>query len=288
MASPKVRIGAVSYLNTRPLVFGLAQGLGADRIELSFDVPSVLANRLAGGECDVALLPVVELARIPDLVVLPGLAIGSYGDCRSVLLVSRAPLDAVRSVALDPESRTSNVLARVLFRERWRCAPHFEVGPRDLALALREHDAAVRIGDKALFEPIPAGTTAHDLGGAWTAHTGLPFVFALWAARMDAVDRDLYRILHASKRAADAVLPEIAADYAWNGRTYPDVALAYLRDAMRYRFGGPELSALEAFLAAAARAGAIDSVPDVRIAAFTRTACGPAAAPPGRGPGGRA
>src|SRR5215831_13273341 len=93
--SDRVRVGAVSYLNARPLVFGLAQGLGADRIVLSFDVPSVLASRAAAGELDVALLPSIELARIPDLAVVPGLAIGSFGPCRSVLLVSRRPLGEV-------------------------------------------------------------------------------------------------------------------------------------------------------------------------------------------------
>src|SRR5262245_62540185 len=115
MTTP-VRIGAVSYLNTRPLVFGLEQGIGGGRIALSYDVPSVLASRMAAGELDVALLPAIELARIPDLAIFPGLAIGSLGACRSVLLVSPLPLDEIRSIALDPESRTSNALVQVLCR----------------------------------------------------------------------------------------------------------------------------------------------------------------------------
>lgn len=273
MSAP-VRVGAVSYLNTRPLVFGMAQGLGAGRIVLSHDVPSVLASRLAGGELDVALLPVIELARIPGLVVVPGLAIGSLGPCRSVLLVAKTPLDEVRRVALDPESRTSNALVQVLCAERWRIHPEFAVGPRDLELALSEHDAVVRIGDKALFEPVPAGCTAHDLGGAWTAHTSLPFVYAVWAARMESMDRELYRCLHASKRAGDQALAAIADDYTWNGRRHPEIALPYLRDAMRYRFGGPELNALQRFLASAARAGVIDAAPDIRLALAAETSCG--------------
>lgn len=271
--SARVRIGAVSYLNARPLVFGMEQGLGGDRVALSYDVPSVLAARMAAGELDVALLPVIELARIPDLGVVPGLAIGSFGPCRSVLLVSRVPLDRVRSIALDPESRTSNALARLLAAEHWRIAPEFADGPRDLATALREHDAAVRIGDKALFEPLPDDATAHDLGAAWTAHTGLPFVFAVWAARLEAIDRELYQILHASKRAADPWLAEIAADYGWNGRRHPELALSYLRDAMRYRFGGPELDALKRFLGGAARLGLVAASPEIRIALATGARC---------------
>jgi len=265
---PKIRAGAVSYLNTRPLVFGIDQGLGADRLDLTYDVPSAVARRMAAGELDLALLPVIELARIPNLVVVPGLAIGSLGNCRSVLLVAKVPLAEVRSVALDPESSTSNDLAAVLFAEAWGGSPAFVAGPRDLTLALREHDAAVRIGDKALFEPLPAGTIAYDLGGAWTARTTLPFVFAVWAARPGVVDRELYEVLHASRRAGAAALPEIAADYTWNGRQYPDIALPYLRDAMRYRLGDLEVSAMRRFLAAAAGIGVIDAAPPIALASF--------------------
>ena len=263
---PRIKAGAVSYLNTRPLVFGIDQGLGADRIELSYDVPSVLARRMAAGELDLALLPVIELARIPDLVVVPGLAIGSFGDCRSVLLVSKTPLSEVRSVALDPESSTSNALAAVLFEEVWGRKPSLVAGPRDLSSALAAHDAAVRIGDKALFEAAPAGTFTHDLGGAWTARTTLPFVFAVWAARPGVVDRDVYEILHASRRAGSAVLAAIADDYTWGGRQHPAIALPYLRDAMRYRLGDPEASAMRLFLAAAARIGVIDAAPPIVFA----------------------
>jgi chorismate dehydratase len=265
---PMIRAGAVSYLNTRPLVFGLDQGLGRDRIALSYDVPSVLAGRMAAGELDLALLPVVELARIPGLVVIPGLAIGSLGNCRSVLLVARKPLADVRSVALDPESRTSNALAAVLFAEAWGVTPEFAIGPRDLGLALAEHDAAVRIGDKALFEPLPEGTIAYDLGGAWTARTSLPFVFAVWAARPGVVDREVYEMLHASRRAGSAALADIAADYTWTGRQYPEISLSYLRDAMRYRLGDPEVAAMRRFLASAAEHGIIDAAPPIELASF--------------------
>ena len=267
---PKIRAGAVSYLNTRPLVFGLDQGLGADRIELTYSVPSVVASRMAAGELDLALLPVVELARIPDLVVVPGLAIGSLGNCRSVLLVARKPLADVKRIALDRESSTSNALAAVLAAEAWGLAPEFVTGPLDLTLALAEHDAVVRIGDKALFEPLPSGAIAYDLGGAWTARTTLPFVFAVWATRPGVVDREVYEMLHASRRAGHAAIPAIAADYTWNGRQYPGIALAYLRDAMRYRLGDPEVAAMRRFLSAAATVGVIDAAPPIDFALVNR------------------
>jgi chorismate dehydratase len=267
---PKIRAGAVSYLNARPLVFGLEQGMGSDRIALSYDVPSVLASRMQAGELDLALLPIVELARNPALVVVPGLAIGSFGNCRSVLLVSKSPLAEVRSVALDPDSRTSNALARVLFAEAWGGDPSFAVGPRDLATALAEHDAAVRIGDKALFEPLPDGVAVHDLGGAWTVRTTLPFVFAAWTARPGVVDREIYEILHASRRAGAAALPAIAADYTWDGRQHEAIALPYLRDAIRYRLGDSEVGAMRRFFTAAARIGAIDAAPVITFAEVKR------------------
>jgi chorismate dehydratase len=269
---PKIRAGAVSYLNTRPLVFGIEQGLGADRLELTYGVPSVLASRMAAGELDLALLPVIELARVPDLVVVPGLAIGSLGNCGSVVLVARKPLASVRSVALDPDSSTSNALAAVLFAEAWGGEPAFVAGPRDLTLALEEHDAAVRIGDKALFEPLPEGAVAYDLGGAWTARTTLPFVFAVWAARPGVVDRGLYEMLHASRRAGAAVLPAIATDYTWHGRQYPEIALAYLRDVMRYRLGDPEVAAMRRFLVAAAKLRVIDAAPPIEFAKWGHSA----------------
>lgn len=269
----KVRVGAVSFLNTRPLVFGFEQGIATDRISLSYAVPSVLAERMERGELDLALLPSIELARIPDLEIVPGLAIGSRGDCRSVLLVARTPIERIRRVSLDPESRTSNALTRILFAGHWNGAPEFVPGPRDLDAALAGADAAVRIGDKALFDPIPDGTTAHDLGAVWTAWTGLPFVFAVWAARPGVLDRSLYRAFHASRRRGSAALDAIADDYTWNGRQYPEVSRAYLREAMRYRLGADEVRGLRRFLDAARALGLVEREWRWTNAAMVADAC---------------
>jgi chorismate dehydratase len=273
----KIRVGAVSYLNTRPLVLGFEQGVAADRIELSYDVPSVLANRMQAGELDVALLPVIEVARMPDLTIVPGLGITSNGPCRSVLLVSKKPLAEVRRVALDPESRTSNALVQVLFAEGGAESPAFALGPRDLDTALREHDAAVRIGDKALFDPLPPGATAHDLGAAWTKRTALPFVFAVWAARPAVVDRELYVAFHTSRRMGGRALDLIAEDYTWQGRRWPEISAPYLRDNMRYRLGSAEVRALRRFWRAAHALGLLEFLPEPRLAVFSKTACEAAA-----------
>jgi len=273
MSDARVRIGAVSYLNTRPLVFGLERGMLPADADLSYAPPATLADRLARGALDIGLIPAIELARIPDLEIAPGLGIVCHGATRSVLLVTRRPLDRIRTVALDPESRTSNALARVLFRKVWGGSPEFVVGPRDLDEALGGADAAVRIGDKALFEPVPAGFRAHDLGTAWTGATGLPFVFAVWACRPGALSRPLYRAMHASRRDGARHLDAIADDYTWNGRQHPEVARAYLRENIRFRLGAVELRALSAFLRSAREAGAIDAVPDIRLALRRPTTC---------------
>lgn len=270
---PRVRIGAVPYLNARPLVFGLEQGLGKERTELGYEVPSVLAARLATGQLDLALLPAVELARIPNLVVVPGISISSRGPAGSVLLVTRKALEDVQSVALDPESRTSNALARVLFAEGWGGHPNFAEAPPDLGECLLNFDAAVRIGDKALFETLPPGVHAYDLGEAWTNRTGLPFVFAVWACPMGVLDRELYEILHASKRKGTRALESIARAHAWNGASHPEKALEYLTRNIFYRFGAAELQSLRRFHEAARRAGVTEREPEIRLPVFGEPVC---------------
>lgn len=269
----KIRIGAVAYLNTRPLVFGLEQGLGARRFDLSYDVPSVLADRMQRGELDVALIPVIELARMPELEIVPGLGIVTDGPARSVLLVSRKPVEWIETVALDPESRTSNALTRVLFAEVWGGAPRFEMGGDDLDTALETHDAAVRIGDKALFDRLPEDATVLDLGREWTTATTLPFVFAVWAARPGAVDREVYRWLHESRRRGSRNLRAIAEDYEWNGRRDADLFHSYLERNIRFGLGGREVLALKRFFDSAARLGSIERAPGIRMALARRTDC---------------
>jgi chorismate dehydratase len=259
-----IRIGAVGYLNSRPLVVGLEQD--HTDIELSYAVPAVLADRLAAGELDIALLPVIELAAIADLEVVPGLGITTRGAARSVQLVTHLPIGDVRSVALDPESRTSNALVQVLFADVWQTRPTFAVGPCDLDRALRDCDAAVRIGDKALFEPPGPGRQVHDLGSVWTRATGLPFVFAVWAARAGIVDRRILRLLHEARRMGVGLVDRLAREFTWRGQPQRDLARRYLRDHIHYALGEQELAAMARFLEAAARVGLIDRPPQIRLA----------------------
>jgi len=262
--SARIRIGAVGYLNTRPLVFGLAEA-APERIELSFDVPAVLADRLSRGEIDVGLIPTVELARIPELEVVPGLGIVSRGAARSVLLVTRGTPERARRVALDPESRTSNALIRVLYDELWKTSPEFEIGPLGLRDSLGEHDAVVRIGDKALFEALPEGAFGYDLGELWYRATGLPFVWAVWACRPGVLDSELSRTLHECQRRGSRSIDAIAREYVFEGRSDPELARAYLTDNILFRLGPEEIRGMNRFLAAAARIGVVERVVEPRI-----------------------
>jgi chorismate dehydratase len=270
----RVRLGAVSFLNAKPLVHGLAEGPAAESIELSFDVPSALATKLAEGQLDGALLPTIELARIPGLVALPGLSISSNGPSASVLLVSKKPVEDVASVALDPDSRTSNALVQVLFARAWRTAPRFSPAPLDLGEALARHDAAVRIGDKALFESRPAGLFVTDLGETWTRTTSRPFVYAVWALRESVASREVYQLLHSARRRGSKAIERIAAEQAGARGRDEATILDYLKHKMVYRLGAAEWDGLRAFLAEAGRLGLAGSPDAARLATFQESACG--------------
>jgi chorismate dehydratase len=260
-------------LNTRPLVFGLEQGLAEERIDLSYDVPARLADRMLQNELEIALMPVIELAKMPDLEVVPGLAIGTNGPSRSVLLISKKPIDEVQSIALDLESRTSNALVQVLADRVWKIQPSWVRGKQSLDDALRDCDAAVQIGDKALFIDPPSGTVVYDLGGVWTAATSKPFVFAAWFVRPGKLDREIYEALHESRRRGSAALQLIAEDYCWGGSTYPQLSHDYLKQNIRFRLGSAEVDAMRDFYRSAAAIGLIDEAPEPKLALTRQTTC---------------
>jgi chorismate dehydratase len=219
---PKLRISIVQYLNTAPLVWGFTHGPLRGKYELSFTVPSQCAEALRTGAADIAIIPAIEYARIPDLDILPGVSIASKNAVRSLLLVCKQPASSLRSIALDRSSRSTQALTKILCAEYWKIAPEFCEMPPDVATMLGQADAALLIGDPALRlalamephtvrvasagspnaapqeQPFAAWTVqAHHLGVTsaafelyvydiveqWRAMTGLPAVLAVWAAR---------------------------------------------------------------------------------------------------------
>lgn len=248
MIAPHYRIGAVSYLNTRPLVHGLRhrlEGIGS----LSFNLPSRLADQLAGGQLDVALIPSVEyfLGGQGDYQILSDAAIACQGPVWSVRLLSRVPLPRIRTLALDVGSRTSAALVRLLL---WQ---EHGIRPQTLPLAMEQlpeavaADAVLLIGDRAMHPPAGVYQEIVDLGQWWTSLTGLPFVFAMWVARSGVDCERLDAALRQSRDEGCRQLRAIAATEAGpHGLTISDV-WRYFTEHLRFHLGPDQLTGLQAF-----------------------------------------
>lgn len=259
-----VRIGAVQYLNTRPLVHRLAAGdlqATSPQLSLCYDVPSRLADRLAAGQLDVALIPVVEVFRGGGSIV-SNACIACRGPVMSVKLFFRTQPDRVRRIALDEGSRTSAVLGRLLLAERFGVRPEVEQLPIHASLDDTDADAVLLIGDRALG-PVRGGfQVVWDLGDEWCRWTGLPFVFAAWAARPGQSFREgeLHAIAARLEAARDSGVSNLAAiaaaEAAGHGLTVPQ-CLGYLRDNLHYHLGEGEMQAIRRFRELAAVHGLV-------------------------------
>jgi len=241
-----LRVGAVSYLNSRPLVHGL--GDRPDLFSVRTDIPSACAALLHEGAIDVGLIPSVEYLQRPDYHIVPGVAVASRGPVASVALFTTRPIHAVRSIALDTSSRTSAALVRVLCARWFHIDPAWHAAAPDLDVMTRQCDAALMIGDPALFAEFEAkGLEKIDLGAEWTAMTGLPFVWACWVGAPDVVSRDAVRALQTARDAGVASLADIARDFAGPDDQKAARVHAYLRDNIRYGLGAEELTGLRRF-----------------------------------------
>jgi chorismate dehydratase len=251
-----IRVGAVSYLNAKPLYYGLCGY--APRVLLSMDVPSKLAEQLAAGELDVALIPSIEYLRGVGLgyEIIPGFAIAARGPVRSVKLFSRVPWDQVGRLALDAGSRTSQALAQIWLDERHGIKPRrIEELPLGVSALESTADAVLVIGDQAMRVPHEPFFDVVDLAEAWHEMTGLPFVFALWVARSGVDLDDLPAALEQSRTMGLASADELARIHGL--RLGLDVATCYdyLTRVLSYELGEAELAGLGQFAAKAARLG---------------------------------
>ena len=260
-----IRLGVVSFLNTHPLVHALETGRIENRFEIVYDVPSRCAERLHRGETDVALIPSIEIARGPDVYhIVPDVSISSRGPVRSVLLLHRKDPADIRTLALDVNSRTSTILSRIVLKRQFRCKPEAFHHPPDAARMLEHADAAVIIGDAALaLDTAPYRVL--DLGEAWFRLTGLPFVYACWTGRQDALDPGQTRQLIRAKALGMREIPRIAADHASSRPRSAGFYGDYLANRIRYDFGRAEQEGLALFYRYACELGCIDSVPNIRF-----------------------
>jgi chorismate dehydratase len=251
-----IRLGAVSYLNAKPLYYRLHDF--APDVKVTMEVPSRLADRLAAGNLDVALIPSVEYLRGVHLgyEIIPGFAIAARGPVRSVKLFSRVPFPQIKRLALDEGSRTSQVLARVWLDSRHGVRPPL-VEPLALGVPVLEStaDAILVIGDRAMQVPHGPFQEVVDLAEAWRELTSLPFVFALWVARGGLDLRDLPRALARSRALGLAHADELSRIHGPRLGLDYSTCYDYLTRVLSYELGEPELAGLCQFARMAARLG---------------------------------
>jgi chorismate dehydratase len=251
-----IRVGAVSYLNAKPLYYRLCEF--APQVRLSMAVPSRLAEQLARGELDVALIPSVEYFREAHrgYEIIPGFAIAARGAVRSVKLFARVPWERIERLALDAGSRTSQVLARIWLDERYGVRPRrIEELPLGVSALESMADAVLVIGDRAMRVPHAPFFAVVDLAEAWRELTGLPFVFALWVSRGGIELGDLVRALEQSRTAGIAQAAALARKHGPRLGLQIATCYDYLTRVLSYDLGEPEIAGLRRFAAMATRLG---------------------------------
>jgi chorismate dehydratase len=248
-----IRIGSVSYLNAKPLIYGLEN---SEDLQIALDVPSRLLEDLQGDLVDVALLPVIDYQRMDGLIVVPSGGIGSEDQTLTVRIFSKQPIEQISSLACDTDSHTSVALARILLAERFGIHPEFI--PLDRAKA---EDARLLIGDKVICDEPHGFPHQLDLGEAWKKQTGLPFVFAVWIARRGVDLRDVPDRLMRAKDEGLSHVEEIIERFAVPRGWPADIARRYLTHHLQYDIGPRELEGIQLFHQLAAKHGLIDSPP---------------------------
>lgn len=240
-----VKIGAVSYLNSKPLVEDL--GLLLPDAVIGLDFPSRLADDLAVGRIDIGLIPSVEAFRDPDYEIISDACVATRGPVHSVKLYSRIHPGFIRTLALDEGSRTSAALARIMLAERFGIEPTRVQLPLGKTIADTDADAIVVIGDRAMHDVSEKFDTVWDLGEEWTAWTGLPFVFAMWVGRAGVADEHILRMLSEARDRGVARCDEIAAREAPRLNISVEHAAEYLKHNLHFTLGPAERSGLQLF-----------------------------------------
>jgi chorismate dehydratase len=263
-----IRLGAVSYLNTKPLVYGLDER--PDLFSLRFDVPAQCAALLHQHRIDVGLIPAIEYLR-GEYRIVPDVAIVSDGPVASVAVFSRVPTADITTLALDTSSRTSVALTHILCARRWDIRPRFIPAEPDVRAMLSRAEAALIIGDLALdIDAEALGVQKIDLGSEWKALTGLPFVYAMWSGRDGACGSEHVAALNVARDRGAASLQAIAQVEAPADPARQQRVIRYLGDNLSYRMDERELAGLRRFHELAAEQGL---VPEVRALRFYGAGC---------------
>jgi chorismate dehydratase len=272
----RLRISAISYLNTAPLMWDFEHGGAGRDFDITYTLPSACAQALAQGSADIGIIPAAAYAQMPGLLVLPEVAIASRRAVRSILLVSKMPIELVRTVALDTSSMTSVALTRILF-EKWLGGGRtFTPMAPDLEQMLAQCDAGLLIGDPALKVDRSRYQTL-DLAEEWIRFTGKPFVFAFWAVRGEALrdadpSVDLAALFRDSRDHGlePSSLNQIAREWAPRLGIGEAGVRAYLTGNIHYELDAGCLEGLQLFYRYAAEIGALPPAPELRFAEVAR------------------
>ncbi len=227
----KIKVGAVSYLNTKPLVYGFEQGMMEEAIDLSFDYPANVARQLMNNEIDLGLVPVAVLPMLPEYYIISDYCIGADGAVASVCLFSDVPLSAITEVLMDYQSRTSAALLKILLQQHWNITPKLTSAEKGFETNIKDTIAGLVIGDRA-FSQRKKSKYIYDLAEAWKQMTGLPFVFAVWAAnkKLDVAFKTAFNnaIANGVNNMALVLEKETCSEY--NLKTYYTENIKYLLD----------------------------------------------------------
>jgi len=272
----KLRISAISYLNTAPLMWDFEHGEAGSHFEISYTIPSACARALADGSADIGIIPAAAYTQIPGLQILPDVAIASRQAVRSILLVSKVPVEKIRSVALDQSSMTSVALAKVLLQ--WLgLNPQYDSMQPDIEEMLAAHDAGLLIGDPALQVDRTRYCTL-DLAEEWIRVTGKPFVFAFWAVRGEALKEsdpviDLPAIFRNSRDHGlePANLGKIVDEWSARLNLSAEEVRSYLTQNIHYRLDPACLDGLRLFYRHASEIDALPVAPELHFLESTKT-----------------
>jgi chorismate dehydratase len=267
-----LRMSAISFLNTAPLMWDFEHGDADLDFAIEYTIPSVCAAALAANQADIGIIPAFTYAEIPGLLILPNIAIAAKDFVRSILLISKKPIEQIETVATDTSSRTSVALLQVLFTKFFGGSRQFTPHPPQLEAMLRNHDAALLIGDTALEVSVDQEYFVYDLAHLWHERTGKPFVFAFWAIRLDALDRaprdqDLVKVFQRSRD--HGLEPEnlrvIAHEWSAKLRlSEPDI-YTYLTENIHYYLDRQNHAGLQLFLGYSHEIGLIPASPELRF-----------------------
>jgi chorismate dehydratase len=257
--SAPFRIGSVSYLNARPLIYNLEN---RPDVRLTLEVPSRLLDGLREDRFEVALLPVIDYQRLKGSTIIPAGGIGSDGETLTVRIFSRVPVARIATLACDPDSHTSVALARIILSRRYGLRPEF----RDLSRASGAADEArLLIGDKVVCEEPHGFAHQLDLGREWKLMTGMPFVFATWMACKNADAGGLFRLLEEARITGLAHVEQIIQKHALVRGWSAALARQYLTHNLKFDVGERELEAIRLFHAMAGEEGLVSPVRELKV-----------------------